>query len=144
MYVRIKDLCRDYRKIARNKSHGETWCRNDIFVVLWHGRSCKEMLGKILRTCEKTAEQFYKVATPCMEDHQFLEGNWSVGELFTNCSQIVLKCLFLARIGRPDILWFVNKLARAVMKWTKVCDKHLARLISGNVVTWETQHNIAD
>ena len=48
----------------------------------------------------------------------------------TFCSQIVLKCLYLARIGRPDILWSVNKLARAVTKWTKTCDKRLARLIS--------------
>ena len=40
------------------------------------------------------------------------------------CSHIVLKCLFLARIGRPDIPWSVNKLARAVTKWTKA-----ARLI---------------
>ena len=45
------------------------------------------------------------------------------------CSQIVLK-LYLARIGRPDILWSGNKLARAVTKWTKACDKRLARLIS--------------
>ena len=36
----------------------------------------------------------------------------------------------LTRIGRPDILWSVNKLARAVTKWTKACDKRLARLIS--------------
>ena len=35
-----------------------------------------------------------------------------------------------ARIGRPDILWSVNKLARAITKWTKACDKRLARLIS--------------
>ena len=48
--VRIKDFCRGYRKNARNKSHGEIWCRNNIFMVLWHGRSCKEMRGKILRT----------------------------------------------------------------------------------------------
>ena len=45
-------------------------------------------------------------------------------------SQIVLKCLYLARIGRPDILWSVNKLARAITKWTRACDKRLARLIS--------------
>ena len=36
----------------------------------------------------------------------------------------------LARIGRPDILWSVNKLARSITKWTKACDKRLNRLIS--------------
>ena len=51
-------------------------------------------------------------------------------ELSDVCSQIVLICLSLARIGRPDILWSVNKLARAVTKWTRACDKRLARLIS--------------
>ena len=55
-----------------------------------------------------------------MDDHQFKEGEiGSVGELSTVCSQIVLKCLYLARVGRPDILWSVNKFARAVTKWTK-------------------------
>ena len=54
----------------------------------------------------------------------------SVGDFSTICSQIVQKCPYLARIGRPDILWSVNKLARAVTKWTKACDKRLARLIS--------------
>ena len=46
------------------------------------------------------------------------------------CSQIILKCLYLARIGRPDILWSVNKLARSITKRTKACDKRLNRLIS--------------
>ena len=46
------------------------------------------------------------------------------------CSQIVLKLLYLARIGRPDILWSVNKLARSITKWTKACDKRQSRLIS--------------
>ena len=41
-----------------------------------------------------------------------------------------MKCLYLARIGRPDILWSVNKLARSITKWTKACDKRLNRLIS--------------
>ena len=36
----------------------------------------------------------------------------------------------MARIGRPDILWTVNKLARAIKKRTKACDKRLNRLIS--------------
>ena len=36
----------------------------------------------------------------------------------------------MARIGRPDILWSVNKLARSITKWNKACDKRLSRLIS--------------
>ena len=50
--------------------------------------------------------------------------------LLENCQIRVLKCFFLARIGRPDILWSVNKLARSITKWTKACDKRLNRLIS--------------
>ena len=72
-----------------------------------------------------------KYPTPCIDDHHFKEEETkSVGELSTTCSQIVLKCLYLARIGRPDILWSVNKLARSITKWTKACDKRLNRLIS--------------
>ena len=41
-----------------------------------------------------------------------------------------MKCLYLARIGRPAILWSVNELARSITKWTKACDKRLNRLIS--------------
>ena len=54
----------------------------------------------------------------------------SVGELSKVSSQIALKCLYLARIGRLDILWSVNKLARSITKRTKACDKRLKRLIS--------------
>ena len=75
-----------------------------------------------------------------MDDHQFKEEeNGSVGYLSTVCSQIVLKCLYLAYIGGPDILWSVNKHARAVTKWTKACDKRLARLISYICHTCEIQ-----
>ena len=55
-----------------------------------------------------TTEQLYKVATPCLDDHQSKEIE-SVGQMSTVCSQIVLTCLYLVRIGRPDILWSVNK-----------------------------------
>ena len=41
-----------------------------------------------------------------------------------------MKCLYSARIGRPDILWSENKLARAVTKWIRAGDRRLARLIS--------------
>ena len=93
-----------------------------------HAKKCVE------RYCElanKTTQQLYKVSTPCIDDHHFKEEETkSVGELSNTCSQIVLKCLYLARIGRPDILWSVNKLARSITKWTKACDKRLNRLIS--------------
>ena len=71
-----------------------------------HAKKCVE------RYCElanKTTQQLYKVSTPCIDDHHFKEEETkSVGELSQVCSQIVLKCLYLARIGRPDILWSVN------------------------------------
>ena len=74
--------------------------------------------------------KLYKVSTPCIDDHHFKEEDMkSVGELSHVCSQIVLNCLYLARIGRPDILWSVNKLARSITKWIKACDKRLNRLI---------------
>ena len=50
-----------------------------------------------------------------------------VTSMLSNC---FLECLYLARIGRHDILWSVNKLARSITKWTKACDKRLCRLIS--------------
>ena len=101
-----------------------------FLMVLWHGRSCKEMRGKTL-LANKTTQQSYIVATPCLHDHQFKEEKMgSVGELSKVCSTIVLKCLYMARIGTPYISWSVNKIARAVTKWTKACDKRLARLIS--------------
>ena len=93
-----------------------------------HAKKCVE------RCCEladKTTQQLYKVSTPCIDDHHFKEeGMKSVGEVSKVCSQIVLKCSYLARVGRPDILWSVNKLARSITEWTKACDKRLNRLIS--------------
>ena len=93
-----------------------------------HAKKCVE------RYCElanKTIQQLYKVSTPCIDDHHSKEEEMkSVGELSQVCSQIVVKSLYLARIGRPDILWSVNKFARSITKWTKACDRRLSRLIS--------------
>ena len=47
--------------------------------------------------------------------------------MLQNCSKMFI---YLARLGRPDILWSVSKLARSIKKWTKACDKRLNRLIS--------------
>ena len=65
-----------------------------------------------------------------------------------NCSEM---SVFDTHCG-PDILWSVNKLARAITKWTRSWDKRLVRLISyiliqldiDKILLWEIQHNSAD
>ena len=93
-----------------------------------HAKKCVERYGEL---ANKTTQLPYKVSTPCIDDHHLKDEEMkSVGELSQVCAQIVLKCSYLARIGRPDILWSVNKLARSITKWIKACDKRLNRLIS--------------
>ena len=86
-----------------------------------------EVLNKEVDLGEQTSffDHVYLGCTQCKEEELK-----SVGDLSQVCSQMVLKCLYLARAGRPDILWSVNKLARSITKWTKACDKRLNRLIS--------------
>ena len=119
-----KDIVNNYRDMFESRISGGATeklpCseRLDSNISTWsydvegHAKKCVE------RYCElanKTTQQLYKVSTPCFDDHQFKEEDLgSVGELSNVCSQIVLQCLYLARIGRPDILWSVNKLAAAV------------------------------
>ena len=69
------------------------------------------------------------------------------------CSQIVLQCLYFARIGRPDILWSVNKLARAVTKnglrlatdaWQDWFHTFITQMTTDIVVMWVTRLSIVD
>ena len=116
-----------------------------------HAKKCVERYCELVN---KTTQQLYKVSTSCIDDHHFKEEEMkSVGELSQVCSQIVRICLHLARIGRLEILWSVNKLARSITKWTKACDKRLNRLISNihhtyvntdNIVMWEILLNNKD
>ena len=66
-----------------------------------HAKKCVE------RYCElanKKTRQLHNVSTPCIDDHHFKKEELkSVEKLSKVSSQIVLKCLYLARIGRPDI-----------------------------------------
>ena len=49
---------------------------------------------------QKIDEQLHKVSNPCLDDHQFKKEELeSEGELSEVCSQTVLKCLYLARVG---------------------------------------------
>ena len=106
----------------------------------------KDMLKNALKdNANKKTEQLYKVSSPCLDYHQFKKEELeSVGELSTVCSQIVLKCLYLARIGRLDILWSENKLARAARLISHIhhtsefqqflsCGKHCTTMQAGTV-----------
>ena len=107
-YVRIQDLRRSYRKILGLE-------RLDANISTW-SHDVEGHANRAERYCELANK-----TTPNME---------SVGELSKVCSHIFLKCPYMAHIGRPDILWSVNKLARSITKWTRACNKLLSRLIS--------------
>ena len=67
----------------------------------WKDNFEKSALKDIVRWHTKKVEQFYKVSCPCLDDHKFKQEELeSVGELSQVCLHIVLKCLYLARMGR--------------------------------------------
>ena len=82
------------------------------FMVLWYGLSCKELCGAIVWVSQQV-------------DSTTLQSIYSMHRW----PSLWRECFYLARIGRPDFLWSVNKLARSITKWTKACDKRLNRLI---------------
>ena len=119
-----KDIVDKYRTMFESRiSAGGTAklpCSENLSISSWsydmEGHA-KKWVERYCELANKTTQQLYKVSTPCIEDHQFKEEEMkSVGELSKVRSQIVLKCLYLARIGRPDILWSVNILARSITK----------------------------
>ena len=63
----------------------------------------KKFVERYCELANNTTQQLYKVATPCIDDHQFKEEVRSVVELSTVCSHIGLKCLHLARI---DLIFY--------------------------------------
>ena len=90
----------------------------------------KKCVERFCELANKKVEPLYKVSSPCLDDEHFKQEELeSVGELSEVCSQIVLKCLNLARVGRPDILWSVNKLARSVTKMNFFCASEVSHIL---------------
>ena len=71
------------------------------------------------------------------------EGRYKAGEVQSRWSHKLSRnvCSFFSRIGRLNVQWSVNKFARAITKWTRACDKRLARLISYLHFTSEYKQN---
>ena len=117
-----KDIVDSYRTMFESRiSEGATEklpCSENLRISLWSYDMEDYVKKCVERYCElanKTTQQLHKVSTPSTEDHHFKEEL----KLPKICSKIVLKCSYLARIGRPDILWSVNKFARSITNWTK-------------------------
>ena len=77
----------------------------------------------------------------------------SVENLSKVYSQIDRNYLYVKRVGKLDILWSVNKLARSITKWIKACDKRPSLLIffyihhkkkTKNIAMWKTLLNKVD
>ena len=84
------------------------------YDIQGHAKKCVE---KCCDLANNRAVQMYKVSTLSIDDHRLRTVEMtSVGQLSKVCSHTVLQCLYLARIGRWDTLWSVNKLARAGTK----------------------------
>ena len=94
------------------------WEKPHAKTVAWsfdmegHARKCMD------RYCElahKKTEQLYKVSSPCQDDRRFEQEELeTIGELSNVCSQNCLKCLYSARIVRPDIHWSVHKMDKSL------------------------------
>ena len=114
-----KDIVDNYRSMFESRIFAGTTEKRPETKATWksdaettssasYDMEChaKKCMDRYCQLANETIQQLHNVATPCMDDHQFQEEEHeSVGELSTVCSQIVLECLYLSRIGRPDILW---------------------------------------
>ena len=69
-------------KLPRSEAMGiSTWSYD-------RGGRAKKCVERYCELANKTAEQLYKVSTPCIDDHQFNEEELkSMGELSDVCSQ---------------------------------------------------------
>ena len=124
--------------ILTNPHHLWTMCTWNALSL--NANRMKQSLNR-KRTCSNYVF-LLEVSNPCLDDHQFKQVELeSVEELSEVCSQIVFNCLYLARIGRPDTLWSINKLARSVTKWTQTLWQTIA---SDNIVMWATLLSIVD
>jgi hypothetical protein len=51
------------------------------------------------------------------------------GELAGNACRVLMKCLWLGRLARPDLVKPIGDLASMITKWSVNCDRQLYRLI---------------
>ena len=71
-----------------------------------------------------------RVPTPFVPEGSLSpEDDAVAGELAGSACKVLMKCLWLGKLSRPDIIKPIGDLATQVQKWTRNCDKALHRLI---------------
>ena len=109
-----------------------------------HAGQCVERYLELANLHESSLKP---VGTPCIDDHMIPPEDFETkGSLSPIAARVVLKCLFLARVLRVDLMWTVNALARNVTKWNVACDKRLHRLIAyiHNTDSWKLYCFVGD
>ena len=103
------------------------------------------------RCCDlakKSVSHLKQVGTPCVYDHQLKHDDFEVvGEMALLYGQIWMTGIYLARIGRPDILWTADTHATAVAKIEQQSLQHCSKALSGHhssVVPMYTIRTIQD
>ena len=107
--------------------------RNPTQVVMTYDmRSYSK--GIISFYCEITGmrqEKLRKVSTPCLLENQTTDEELAhEGEMHAFAARILMKCLWLSRLARPDISFAVQRLASRITRWTKWEDRQMLRLVS--------------
>ena len=100
-----------------------------------------------MRVNRHRPNNFKKVATPCIDDHQLNPSDFEVvGKVKPHAAKIVLKCIYGARTNRMDLYWTVNTLARNVTKWTVADDKRLHNLMCyiEHTADWVLKAHVGD
>ena len=123
-----KDIVDNYRTIFEsNISAGAT---EKLHILIWKVMQ-RNAWNDIANWPTEQLNSYTKSQLHALTTINLGKEKWDALE---NCQKfahkLFLECLFLARIGRPGILWSVNKLARAFTKRTRACDTCSARLIS--------------
>ena len=99
-------------------------------VLLRHGRTCSKMRWEILWTGEQkdraVIQSFQVLAWMIITSRR---RNWNQLENWPHYALRLSQNAFVwHELVDLTILWSVNKLARSVTKWSRACDRRLARL----------------
>ena len=123
-----RKFCNTPTAALAGRASSETPISSWIYDMTGHADQCVDRYPELANKDESSLKN---ILTPSIDEHQIppdeFEGK---GILDAVAARIVLKLLYLARVGRMHILWSVNTLAREVTRWNPACDRRLHRLVS--------------